>query len=278
MEIHLLITLIGLIGSCFMVYKLFKKCENTFEKTFYIFFVVVETFLIILYYLDRYNIPTLLSWHINVDTQKWLSILSDLGASLLTEILGGIILIWITLAQLNKTFENNRNRDLKERIINNMPFLEYKAFYDFTDLSDPIFVVPTIFNKDKAKPHMIKLEIKNIGMNTVKKCRLQIQGSMLVDFPCFEIAQQSSINKGDTKNVALELNLINDQYFLMFTVCYQDLLNSWYEQKINLMIEIDEKGSLITTHFDVEDSKEIKEPLNLTSDYDMRKKYGGDNG
>ena len=161
MIIHIILSILILFFSYIWAYKLCKKLENIYEKTFYVFFVIVETFLIGLYYFDRYNIPTFLKWNENVNTQNWLSILSSSGISVLTEILGGLILVFVTIMQLKKTLDDNHKRDIEDRRINNMPFLSYKI-NNFYLNGEKYHHLITIY--EDSITSQISLFLKNIGM------------------------------------------------------------------------------------------------------------------
>jgi len=174
--ITFIITAVVLALSYYFCIKLYSKCENQFEKIFYVLFVIMETFIVVLYYLDRYNIPTLLGWNQNVDTQNWLSLLSEFGISVMVEILGGVILFFVTIMQINRTLEDNRDLEKEERRINNLPLLKYTFYEQFFDSTNQK-VLDT--NIDDGVLNEIILGIKNIGMNTVRKCYIHISSSVL---------------------------------------------------------------------------------------------------
>ena len=235
MIINVIVTLIVLAFSYYFCIKFYNKCESQFEKIFYILFVVIETFIIVLYYLDRYNVPTLLGWNKNVDTQNWLSILSGFGTSVMVEILGGVILFFVTIMQINRTLEDNRNRDKEERRINNLPLLKY-SFYD--QLSDDTNRKVLETRIEDGVLDEIILGIKNIGMNTVRKCYININGDVLKKGFCFELNQQSSLEKSEEKIIKFLFYLIPNKFDFTFKIYYQDLTFNWYMQKFKLEYQL----------------------------------------
>lgn len=234
MIISIVVTLIILVFSYFLCIKFYNKCENQFEKTFYILFVAMETFVAVLYYLDRYNVPTFLGWGQNVDTQSWLSILSGFGINVIVEILGGVILFFVTIMQVNKTLDDNKSRYIEEKRINNLPLLKY-SFYDEDNNIEPKVLETNI--TDGSLNNLV-LGIKNIGMNTVRKCYICINSKILKKTFCFELEQQSSLEKNEEKIVSFLLYLTPNQYDFTFKIYYQDLTFNWYMQKVELKYEL----------------------------------------
>lgn len=235
--LNVIATLATLFFSYYYFWKYYRKCKNQFEKTIYILFVVSETFIVLLYYLDRYNVPTMLGWNENVDTQNWLSILSGFGTNILAEILGGVILFFVTIMQLNRTLDDNRQRDKEERRINNLPLLSYKITNYYCD-ADRYHTLPTIF--DNEQNIQISLSVKNIGMNAVKDCYIEIISDAFKENYCFRLQEQGCIDKGDEKSINCLLNLNIGQHTFFMKVYYEDLINNWYLQEIKLLYPVSE--------------------------------------
>lgn len=57
----------------YFVYKSTKKSNSLLEEISYIILAIVSATILMIYYLDRYNIPTELGWTVNVNTQNWLN-------------------------------------------------------------------------------------------------------------------------------------------------------------------------------------------------------------
>ena len=235
MIIDIMVALIVLFFSCYFCIKFYTKCKSQLEKIFYILLVVMETFIMALYYLDRYNVPTLLGWNQNVDTQNWLSILSKFGTSVMAEVLSGVILFLVTIMQINRTLEDNRNPDKEERRINNLPLLKYSFYEQLSDDANRKVLETKI--EDGVLDEII-LGVKNIGMNTVRKCYINVSGNILKRGFCFELDQQSSLEKSEEKTIKFLMYLTPNKFDFTFKIYYQDLTFNWYVQKFKLEYQL----------------------------------------
>lgn len=59
-------------------FKQIDKEKETFEKVLYSIFIVITNIFLIIYYIDRLNLPTKLKISDNVDTQNWLIVITSL--------------------------------------------------------------------------------------------------------------------------------------------------------------------------------------------------------
>ena len=173
------VSIVIIIVSAYFCYKNYKKCKDDLEKTLYIMLFIAIFTPLTIYYIDRYNIPSLLNWNKNVNTQNWLSFFATYSASIIGAFIGAIFLVLVTIMQINKNNEDNLKRDKEERKINNMPLLQY--FLDDVCTSNKL---PKILETkiDNGIIGEINLRIKNIGMNAVKKCVIKIEGNALKKF------------------------------------------------------------------------------------------------
>ena len=73
MIINILISILGFFIIGVFCYKNYKKSQDRLEKILYILGIFVYIIPIIMFYLDRYNIPKILGWGKNVNTQNWLA-------------------------------------------------------------------------------------------------------------------------------------------------------------------------------------------------------------
>lgn len=258
MVITIFITISVLLISYFIIKKLYNECDNPLEKTFYWFIIAFEVIIFSLYYFDRYNVPTTLKWNTNVNAQNWLTILATSGMSLLVEIFGGIILIYITMLQIRKTNEDNMVRDKEERRINNLPLLVY-SFVDCSDEYNNVYDLPTKYEEEVAD---LLLKIENIGMNAIRKCFIKINSSILENDLIFKLEEQSSIDNGESKVICFSFELPAGDYDLNFTIYYEDLIHNWYSQQMELKYHIDNVHNGIfrytTKRFKVYDEKILK--------------------
>lgn len=153
----------------------------------------------------------------------------------MVEILGGVILFFVTIMQINKTLEDNRNRDKEERRINNLPLLKYSFYEQLSNESNQKVLETKI--EDGVLDEII-LGVKNIGMNTVRKCYIDVSGNILKRGFCFELDQQSSLEKNEEKIINFLLYLTPNKFDFTFKIYYQDLTFNWYVQKIKLEYQL----------------------------------------
>ncbi len=247
--------------TCYIFKKFYKKCENTFEKVIFWIYIILTVFILSLYYLDKFNVPTFLKWNMNVDTQNWLNILANFGTAILAEVLGGLFLIYVTMIQIRKSNDDNRKRDKEERRINNMPLLTY-TFLEYYKGFDNRYNLPSIY-KD-AKGAEIVLSIKNIGLNAVRNCYIKVSGKSLETTYCCQLDSQNTLEKGEEKVIDFLIALPYEKHDFKITVYYEDLLHNWYSQTINLNCEVTlifyQVSNYINYSFNVEDEKVIKKP------------------
>lgn len=94
------IIIFGIILLCY--YIKYKKCKGNAEKILYITLSFAIMTPMIIYYLDRYNIPTYLGLNINVDSQSWLAFLYNYSAGIISAIISAVVLVNVTILQIKK--------------------------------------------------------------------------------------------------------------------------------------------------------------------------------
>ena len=80
----------------------FKKCNNYGEKIIFIFYVIIISIPITLYYLDLWNIPSELNLMKNIDSQNWLGFLFTYVSTIVSSVIGVTASIYIALIQIRK--------------------------------------------------------------------------------------------------------------------------------------------------------------------------------
>lgn len=247
--------------TCYIFKKFYKKCEDTFEKVIFWIYIVLTAFILTLYYFDKFNVPTFLKWGENVDTQNWLTILANFGTAILAEVLGGLFLIYVTMIQIKKNNDDNRNRDKEERRINNMPLLTYTFSSDNKGIINR-YNLPSIYKYSNGAE--IVLIIKNIGLNAVRNCYIKISGKSLEKSYYCQLDTQNTLDKGEDKAIEFLIALPFEKHDFKITVYYEDLLHNWYSQVINLNCEVIfifyQVSNYINYRFSVENEKVIKKP------------------
>ena len=71
----------------------YKKINSEIEKIALILLIVVFSIPAIIYYLDKYNIPEFLKLNENIDSQSWLSFISEYYSGIIAEMISAIVLI-----------------------------------------------------------------------------------------------------------------------------------------------------------------------------------------
>ena len=110
MILNVIIVVLILLGMGVFCYINYKRCKDDLEKSLYILLFFVSIIPISLYYLDRYNIPTLLGWSVNVNSQNWLSFLASYSSGVISAIIGAVVLVIVTIVQIKKNNEDSIKR------------------------------------------------------------------------------------------------------------------------------------------------------------------------
>lgn len=239
-QIIFIIVVFGLSIKLFI--KGYKDSKSDFEKSIYIFLSVAIIFPLILYYLDRYNVPTVLGYTQNVNASDWVSILTNYSAAIISTLLSTVFLIFITFKQTDETYKDNIKLNNETQRIQNLPLLRYNFTYEiqegelFGENQEWI-----ISNQDDSNSDLIDftMEIENIGLNTVRKVYLEVESKLFNKKENFELCSQSNIEKNQKKKKEFIItNVAKGTYKIEITVYYQDLLKNWYKQKVHLTISV----------------------------------------
>lgn len=184
--------------------------------------------------LDNMDFFSRSGWFKNSNSDRWFSFFSNYVSALLGSVLSGAILIYITIIQINKTNEFNLIKEKEENRINNLPFIKYnfKIFdmYNATKFYDPICIY------DNERIVYLMIVMKNIGMNTVRKCYVSLSSTLISDNYDYKIDEQELIEKNGEKNIVFKIPVNNDNNEINFIFKYQDIMFNWYEQKVLLKI------------------------------------------
>lgn len=116
MIVSLIIMIVIMVVFGIFIYKEYKKCYSLLEKILYVcaYFIVLAP--IIIYYCDRFNIPSMLTLNKNLDTQSWLSFCGNYISSIVSAIIGALALVLMTKYQ-NKKGMMKRMKKGVQRII-----------------------------------------------------------------------------------------------------------------------------------------------------------------
>lgn len=239
---QIILTIGILVFSIKLFVKGYKDSKSDFEKVLYTMLSFAIILPLIVYYLDRYNIPSKLGYTENIISSDWVSILTNYSAAIISTLLSAVFLIFITLKQMDETYKDNIKLNNETQRIQNLPLLRY----DFTleRLEGEMFDENKkwIFsNQDDSNSDSIDftMEIENIGLNTVRKVYLEVESELFNQKENFELCNQSNIEKNQLKKKEFIItNVAKGTYKIEITVYYQDLLKNWYKQKVHLTISV----------------------------------------
>ena len=264
MVINILTTIIilGMIAAfCYINYR---KCKDDLEKSLYILLFFVSMVPIVIYYLDRYDVPTYLGWNINVDSQNWLSFLANYSAGIISAVISAVVLVIVTILQIKKNNEDNIERDKENLRVQNMPILKYAI--DTEDKGKGELEELIITNVDNGQAYSLNISIKNIGLNNIKNIKVDFK-SPLINKSIYRILGSCSLEvleKGEEIiiNRFFSLKSSEEPYDMDIIVYYEDVLSNWYRQilKIHYTATSISKGGYIgIARYEVNKEELIKE-------------------
>lgn len=217
----------------------YKKCKTGGEQIIFIFYVIIISIPIIIYYLDLWNIPSQLNLMKNIDSQNWLGFLFTYVSTIVSSVIGITASIYIAFIQIRKNNEDNEKRDNENLRVQNMPMLKYEIkTTDIDEKNDDInHLIISNCDDKKSIPYHIYISIKNIGLNNVKR--------IIVDFESSMVNKKDRIMGGNTlipiekneiKNIYRYFALERDKrYEMRLNVYYEDVLQNWYFQTIDII-------------------------------------------
>lgn len=265
-----IISFIIILLVIFMLAKLnYKKCETEGEKVIFIFYVTIISIPIILYYLDLWNIPSRLNLMKNINSQNWLGFIFTYVSTIVSSVMGVTTSIYIAFIQIRKNNEDNEKRDKENLRIQNMPLLKYNINTERKcegEISELI-----ITSVKDGKPYELNFSFKNIGLNSVKNIIIDYESD--VTNSIYRLSEKNNIipmEKGEEIEsnhfLSLELNSTTNMKLIVY---YEDVLNNWYRQVVNITYSassVFEKGNYIgRVRYSIE-NEEIIEESNINND------------
>lgn len=264
MLINIVVVGIILIGMAFFCWYNYKKCKDYIEKDLYILLFFITLVPIVIYYLDRYNVPTYMGWATDVNSQNWLAFLANYSAGIMSAVIGAIVLVLVTIWQINRNKQDSIERDKQNLRIQNMPILKYKI--DSQEQQNGKSEEFILTNIDDGINYNFNILIKNVGLNTVKSIKVDIKIDSLINIKQRILGRDTIyvLDKGEEVIINSFFNLKSSEepYNILITVYYEDALSNWYEQMINVKYtatNISKNGENIgIVEFEVEEEKIIE--------------------
>ncbi len=133
-----------------------KRSKSLIEKIFLIIICLTLGTVYFLYYLDYFNIPTLLKWNMGIDTNTWINCIF----MLLSSILGGAIVLVSTKWQIDEVDKKEKARNKGEFRINKR------------DIDNKICRIDINFRQKESKCENMAVKglfIKNVGKTPINE-------------------------------------------------------------------------------------------------------------
>lgn len=234
--LKIIVNILVSIYTIYMTYKLYREYKEikklNGKVVFWLIFAVI-VIPVVLYYLDKYDIASKFKLVSSNNSDRWFTFLSSYLSTIVSAIIGAIALVIMTLYQL----EDQREKNLEDRRINNLPFLQYNFTTEDSTINGKTYELKTSIKNGKTI--FICLEIKNIGMNTVRKCYIKPISPIIKNSYDYKLDEQELLSKNETKGITFYMNLkAKEKYSFTFIIKYQDILFNWYEQEIILDCEV----------------------------------------
>lgn len=228
MIIEIILVALSIIIVNKLSFKQINKEKEIFEKVLYIIFIVITDIFLVIYYLDRFNLPSLLKISDNIDTQNWLNIITNCISAIISAAIGGLIAFFVA----NKEVESNNRQNEENNRIQNIPLM----LYEFDNKNtDNYWIDLDTKIKDGAKGD-IKFAIKNIGLGAARNVKINIESNIMNE----NIEKNYYILEKDKTEFLSFVGkfIINKEYYFKFKVSYQDLLRNTYEQDIEFTYKL----------------------------------------
>ena len=267
---NIILFFISFFAICIMLYlsyRAIKKSNSLAEKISEIVLAMVMAVILVIYYLDRYDIPTALNLGMNIDTQNWLSFIGNYITGVISAVIGALVAVWTTIYQIKKNNEENNRRDKENLRIQNMPILKYDINTERKGTGDLSELIVTNKENELGNAYNLNIILKNIGMNSIKNIIIDFK-SPVINNSIYRLLGKNAVNPVE-KGEVIELNKFfslkpSDKYYEMYIVLYyQDVLSNWYKQEIQIHYNasniFDKGGYIGRLNYEVKKDVEINE-------------------
>ncbi len=220
--------------------KAYKEDYSLNAKTLFWGLIVLFLLPFTLFFLEKYDFAANINLLKDYELNRWFNFLSEYFAAIVGSTIGAVALIIMTRLQYESECENINEQNR----INNLPLLSYtidvvpyNVVLPFVDITDD--------NDDNNV--FVKIAIKNIGLNSVRKCYIECNARniQIKKYSC-KLDEQDVIEKTQEKYLLYKFPIRNN-YKLKFVIKYQDVLFNWYEQIVEVEISdimLRNKGSI----------------------------------
>ena len=241
--INILVTILMIFFISLIVYKLYKeyqKSETINEKVIFWLVLFIAAVPTLVYYIDRYDVISRFGWFENSNSDRWFSFFETYFSSLVSAIIGAVVLIMMTIHQLSL----ERDKNTEDKRIQNAPILRY----EINNLHIPTKIEYQVINTVEGNQYSLFFNVENLGLNHARNIEFEVYDDTTSIGKKFRFNTQSFLRKDDSKLVRFIFNykydLENQQNNIKkikIIVSYQDLLNNNYDQEINICVEVTNK-------------------------------------
>ena len=258
--VNIIILIISLILTGLLIYycvRMYKKSNGLVERVLYIVFLIVYFIPILVYYLDKYDIPTKIGYFNSMDTNRWFDFVSSYLISIVASIISGAILVLLTIRQIKIQIDNNND----DKRIQNAPIFDYELCNDKNVICKYNHGVDI---GEQGNQQHIFFKIENIGLNHSRNINILIKVDGKKDRKFSLNGYQSFIRKNEFVWIDLIFSLEREKKSkrrVTIEVYYDDMINNKYVQRINAIFDIenDKNEIIVITDFNVNNEELIKE-------------------
>ena len=198
---------------------------------------------ILIYVVDKFNIPTKYHYLDNVNANNWFSFIGMYASAILGSFMSGIILVLITFKQIKEQAEDNK----EAKRIENMPIIDCK-------ITDEIYKYKSNYQhsvilKETGKAYNLFMKLQNIGLNHAKDLEFLVKVDGEEDKRFSFGGRKSFLKKEESVCIRFIFNLdckASVKRTINFCIYYTDLLGNLYEKEIEVLIQfVENEGSRI---------------------------------
>lgn len=245
---EILIVVIILAIYCYCMVKYIRKTKEAVEKVVDVVFLIIIVVFLIIYYMDRFNLPSLFGINKNIDTQNWLTIITTSIVSIISSAIGGLIAFGIAQNEIRE----NRRQNSESLRIQNMPMLKYEIKIEKTEyekINEEYMLITNCIGRESSI-YNLRVNIENVGLNNVRK--------IMVDIESLILKKENRII-GDNNWISIQKNQVIEEnrylvldrgkkYKFNLKVHYQDIFMNWYFQTLDIICDINKADSSSVTN------------------------------
>lgn len=242
----IIIILIIFIISIYKIIREYKKCKTLNDKVLAWIFISILSFPTIIFYIDYFNIPSMLGWTSTMDSNTWLE--SIIGY--VVTIIGAVIGAFVTICSVKMTIEDQEKVRSEENKKKALPLLKIDLVENSKDINKSIqfdYAFDKESKKNKRKNSVeLKIRIRNVGMRELYDLHVGEFTSRYFSAENEYNYMYPIIYKDDNECIDLvfyEMKEYEDEEVytpiispFIFNCYFRDCYDNWYYQKFEFSI------------------------------------------